>query len=426
MRKTQFPRLVIPMATVVTGIFNLGVNLVAVFVFLLAYGVTPTWTWFELPLIVGALLVLTAATSTLLSCLYVRFRDVAIIWGVAVTALYFGSPVLYPFQIVPEQYRALLAVNPLTPIFAQARKAIIDPSAPGAVETVGGWPQMIPPVLISVALCLSPSGTSIARRRGWPRSSEAGRLRRGRNLGIRGERPRSPPTGREQLRRSPREDPIAEEELSVEGLAVPEQPAAAAPEQPREPGEPVVRGQQPPKGQAFRPVDPRPAAEREDLTEDEQLEPVVVVDRGSPVAQAHEALPHMLSDRAGRTIGLRVADHGALVLHIVVERPVDVGDFASAERNQSQPVVVEGTVMRGRERQGIVEQLSAEEHRCAGDRVGDREGGEIRVVVLPDPPVRGLDHAPVGPDHAGVAIDESACPIAAISRSSLSGRQRSS
>ena len=48
-RKTQFPRLVIPLATVLTGAFNLGLNLVVVFVFILAFGVDPTWTWLLLP-----------------------------------------------------------------------------------------------------------------------------------------------------------------------------------------------------------------------------------------------------------------------------------------------------------------------------------------------------------------------------------------
>lgn len=153
-RKTQFPRLVIPMATVMTALFNLGMNLVAVTIFLLAYGVTPTWTWVEFPIIVAALFVLTAAVSTLLSGLYVRFRDVAIIWGVLVTALFYGTPILYPFEFVPERFRDLLAINPLTPLFAQAREAVIDPTAPGAVETVGGWIHMLPPLAISVALCV--------------------------------------------------------------------------------------------------------------------------------------------------------------------------------------------------------------------------------------------------------------------------------
>jgi ABC-2 type transport system permease protein len=153
-RKTQFPRLVIPMAPVLTSLFNLGVNMIAVVIFVLAFGVSPTWSWFFFPVVVATLFVLTAATSMLLSSLYVRYRDVAIIWSVAATALFYGTPVLYPFEIVPERFRDILILNPLTPLFAQARKWIIDPTAPGAVETVGGWGHLIPPVLIVVALCV--------------------------------------------------------------------------------------------------------------------------------------------------------------------------------------------------------------------------------------------------------------------------------
>jgi ABC-2 type transport system permease protein len=153
-RKTQFPRLVIPMAPVLTSLFNFGVNLIAVLIFLLAFGVSPTWTWLFFPVVVALLFVITAATSMLLSSLYVRYRDVAIIWSVAATALFYGTPVLYPFEIVPERFRDILILNPLTPLFAQARKWIIDPTAPGAVETVGGWGHLIPPVMMVVALCV--------------------------------------------------------------------------------------------------------------------------------------------------------------------------------------------------------------------------------------------------------------------------------
>jgi len=48
-RKTQFPRLVIPLAVVLTGLFNLGTNLVVVFIFILASGVDPMWTWLLFP-----------------------------------------------------------------------------------------------------------------------------------------------------------------------------------------------------------------------------------------------------------------------------------------------------------------------------------------------------------------------------------------
>ena len=53
-RKTQFPRLVIPLAVVLTSLFNLALNLVVVLVFLLAFGVAPMWTWLLFPVVAGA------------------------------------------------------------------------------------------------------------------------------------------------------------------------------------------------------------------------------------------------------------------------------------------------------------------------------------------------------------------------------------
>src|SRR5215216_3613338 len=63
-RKTQFPRLVIPLAVVLTSAFNLSANLVVVFVFVLAAGVDPTWTWLLLPLLLVVLAAFTAAVAT--------------------------------------------------------------------------------------------------------------------------------------------------------------------------------------------------------------------------------------------------------------------------------------------------------------------------------------------------------------------------
>jgi ABC-2 type transport system permease protein len=152
-RKTQFPRLVIPLAVVLTSAFNLGVNLVVVFVFILAYGVTPMWTWLLLPLLLVALFVLTTAVATILAALFPRFRDTAIIWGVGVTALFYATPVLYPIDVVSGTLRDIIALNPLAPLFELARKWVIDPSAPGPVAAADGSLLWLVPAVVSVALC---------------------------------------------------------------------------------------------------------------------------------------------------------------------------------------------------------------------------------------------------------------------------------
>jgi ABC-2 type transport system permease protein len=153
-RKTQFPRLVIPLAVVLTALFNLGANLVVVFVFILASGVDPTWTWLLLPLVVLLLTVLTTAVSMIVSALNPRFRDIGIIWSVAVTALFYATPVLYPLEIVSGKLGQLLALNPLAPIFALARKWVIDPSAPGPADVAGGAAWLLVPAALYVGTCV--------------------------------------------------------------------------------------------------------------------------------------------------------------------------------------------------------------------------------------------------------------------------------
>ena len=153
-RRTQFPRLVIPLSVVLTTLFNLGANLIVVFVFILVAGVEPMWTWLLLPLLIVALIVFTTAVATTVSALNPRFRDTGIIWTVAVTALFYATPVLYPLEIVPGKIGQLLALSPLAPVFELARKWVIDPSAPGPAAAAGGAEWLIVPAALAVAVCI--------------------------------------------------------------------------------------------------------------------------------------------------------------------------------------------------------------------------------------------------------------------------------
>lgn len=151
-RKTQFPRLVIPLAVVLTALFNLGLNLVVVFVFIVAFGVGPMSSWLGFVVVIGLLVTITVAVSMIVASLYPRFRDVAIMWTVASTVLFYGTPVLYPLDVVPDTLRDILLLNPLTPIFELARLWIIDPNAPGPAAGQG-LVQLLPAMAIFVVVC---------------------------------------------------------------------------------------------------------------------------------------------------------------------------------------------------------------------------------------------------------------------------------
>jgi ABC-2 type transport system permease protein len=155
-RKTQFPRLVIPLSTVLTGLFNLGPNLIILLVFLFAFGVDPTWTWLLFPFAVVFLFVLTAGVALALSALYVRFRDIAIIWIVVAQVLFYATPILYPVTFKEDgTFERLMMINPLAVIFEQVRVWMLnEPGAPTAVEAAHGWLGLLPAAAIFVVVCL--------------------------------------------------------------------------------------------------------------------------------------------------------------------------------------------------------------------------------------------------------------------------------
>jgi ABC-2 type transport system permease protein len=153
-RKTQFPRLVIPLAVVLTSLFNVALNLVVVFVFILAFGVAPMWTWLLFPVVLLMLIVITVAVSMIVASLYPRFRDMAIIWTVLSTVLFYGTPILYPIEAVPDTLRHVILLNPLTPVFELARLWMIDPGAPTPAEAADGLVRLLAPIALYALTCV--------------------------------------------------------------------------------------------------------------------------------------------------------------------------------------------------------------------------------------------------------------------------------
>lgn len=155
LRKMAFPRAVIPCAVVLTAVFTFALNLVAVGVIVLASGLEPTITWLLVPLLCLAMLLISLAVSFILATVFVQFRDIGQIWMVLSLSLLYASPVMYPAEIVPEDFRWMLIVNPLAPLFELMRKWAVDPEAPSVATAAGsdwGW---YGPILITIALCVA-------------------------------------------------------------------------------------------------------------------------------------------------------------------------------------------------------------------------------------------------------------------------------
>ena len=146
LRKMYFPPLVIPMAVAITAALNLGMTLVAVMTFVLANGIFPTLSWLELPIIVALLTTFALGIGMLLSSLYVRYRDVQPIWEVFAQMIFYASPILYVATTVPESYQRAYLANPIAALLTQARRAVVDPSAPSFVRAIGSDARALIPL----------------------------------------------------------------------------------------------------------------------------------------------------------------------------------------------------------------------------------------------------------------------------------------
>ena len=151
-RKIQFPRLVIPLSNVLLSLFNLGLNLIVVFIFALGSGVEPMWSWLELPVLVAVLALFSAGLSMLLSSLYVYFRDVAPIWDVLAQILFYISPVIVPYMTVQKRVSPtvlhIYTLSPLTAIFQQFRHAIVTHAAPSPTVALGTLGMLEPLAIV--------------------------------------------------------------------------------------------------------------------------------------------------------------------------------------------------------------------------------------------------------------------------------------
>jgi|tagenome__1003787_1003787.scaffolds.fasta_scaffold20791230_2 ABC-2 type transport system permease protein len=154
-RKIEFPRLAVPLSTVLTALMNYGLNLLPVFVFLLASGGEVRWSWLELPFLVAFLTVWLVGLSMLLSALFVRYRDIEPIWTVILQVLFYATPIFYTLSTVTEKtgkdwVGEIIMANPFAATLQQFRHAIVDPSHQSAADAIGGTGRLILPLAVTL------------------------------------------------------------------------------------------------------------------------------------------------------------------------------------------------------------------------------------------------------------------------------------
>lgn len=138
--KVWFPRLTVPIAAVVNNLVTFGIQLALFLCFSLWFfargaAVSPAAAVFAVPLLILQLGALGLGCGIIVSALTTRYRDLAHLVSFGVQLWMYATPIVYPSSQIPQQWRWLIAANPMAPVIEQFKHAFLGTPAarPGAM-----------------------------------------------------------------------------------------------------------------------------------------------------------------------------------------------------------------------------------------------------------------------------------------------------
>jgi len=132
--KVYFPRLSIPVSIVISNLISFGIRLGIFVVFLVYFMLTTPSVHSNLWMLLLPVLSLIMAglglgVGIIISSLTTKYRDLQHLVGFSAQLLMYATPIIYPLSSVPEDWRLLLLVNPLTPVVEVFRLGFLGTSA---------------------------------------------------------------------------------------------------------------------------------------------------------------------------------------------------------------------------------------------------------------------------------------------------------
>lgn len=143
LKQLVFPAEVLAWVSVLAALFEFAVGFALWALFFLALRGAPPVTWLALPALLVPLVLFALTASWLLSSLGVFLRDLAQLVGLAVTALFFLSPIVYPAARIPESLEPWYRLNPLVEILEASKQLLFFGATPAwsgiAVLALVAW-----------------------------------------------------------------------------------------------------------------------------------------------------------------------------------------------------------------------------------------------------------------------------------------------
>jgi lipopolysaccharide transport system permease protein len=123
--KVYFPRLVIPISALLPGLVDFAISFVVLILMMFYYHIPLTWRVLALPLFLILALATAIGVGLWLSALNVQYRDVRYAIPFLTTFWQYATPVAYASSVIPERWRPLFALNPMTSVVEGFRWALL-------------------------------------------------------------------------------------------------------------------------------------------------------------------------------------------------------------------------------------------------------------------------------------------------------------
>ncbi len=134
--KVYFPRLVLPLGSVLTALVDFAISLVVLFGLLAWYHIVPTPAALLIPVFVAYTVTASWAVGIWAAALNVRYRDVNFALPFLVQIGLFVSPVVYSVSLVPGPFRVVYDLNPMTLVIQAFRWGLLGDSAPASMMLI--------------------------------------------------------------------------------------------------------------------------------------------------------------------------------------------------------------------------------------------------------------------------------------------------
>ena len=134
--KVYFPRLIIPMTTIITGLLDFVIALSILLGMMLIYRIVPTAAIWTLPFFIMLTIATALGLGLWLAALNVEYRDVRFILPFLTQIWFFITPVAYPSTLVPEPWRTIYGLNPMSGVVEGFRWALLGKAQPPSMILV--------------------------------------------------------------------------------------------------------------------------------------------------------------------------------------------------------------------------------------------------------------------------------------------------